>query len=38
MTGDIVGGEWQEQTREVPREKSDIVVRMPVPARKAADR
>ena len=38
MNGDIVGGEWQEQTRKVDYPKSDIVVRMPVPARKAADR
>ena len=35
MSGDIGGGEWQEQTREVPREKSDLVVRMPVPQRPA---
>jgi hypothetical protein len=38
MNGDIVGGEWQEQTRNMPEEKYDIVVRMPVPTRKAADR
>jgi hypothetical protein len=35
MTGDIIGGEWQEQTRNVPRDKSDLVVRMPVPQRRA---
>ena len=38
MSGDIVGGEWQEQTRDVEYPKSDLVVRMPVPARKPADR
>jgi hypothetical protein len=38
MTGDIIGGEWQEQTRNMPEEKYDLLVRMPVPARKAADR
>jgi hypothetical protein len=35
MSGDIGGGEWQEQTRNVPRDKSDLVVRMPVPQRPA---
>jgi hypothetical protein len=38
MSGDIVGGEWQEQTRDVDYPKSDLVVRMPVPARKPDDR
>ena len=38
MNGDIVGGEWQEQTRKVDYPKSDLVVRMPVPTRKPADR
>jgi hypothetical protein len=32
MSGDIVGGKWQEQTR-MPREKSALVVCMPVPLR-----
>ncbi|MFN9369813.1 MAG: hypothetical protein ACK6CT_13785 [Planctomycetia bacterium] len=36
MSGDIVGGEWQEQTRDVDYPKSDLVVRMPVPDRKPA--
>jgi hypothetical protein len=30
--GWIVGGEWQESQQEVDRQKSDIVVRIPVPA------
>ena len=34
MSGDIGGGEWQ-QTRGVLLEKSDLVVRMPVPQRPA---
>ena len=38
MNGDIVGGEWQEQTRKVDYPKSDLVVRMPVPTRKPDDR
>jgi hypothetical protein len=29
---------WQEQTRDVDYPKSDLVVRMPVPARKPDDR
>jgi len=36
MSGDIIGGEWQELTREVDYPKSDLVVRMPVPDRKPA--
>ena len=32
MSGDIIGGKWQEQTR-MPREKSALVVCMPVPLR-----
>lgn len=36
MSGDIIGGEWQEQTREVDYPTSDLVVRMPVPDRKPA--
>ncbi len=31
-SGWIVGGEWQESEQEVDRQKSDIVVRIPVPA------
>lgn len=35
LYGDIIGGEWQEQKREVHHTKSDLVVRMPVPGRAA---
>jgi hypothetical protein len=34
VTGWIVKGEWQEKRASVDSDKSDIVVRMPIPARK----
>ncbi len=33
MAGWIIDGEWQEVERDVPRDASDLVIRMPVPER-----
>ena len=34
FTGEIVKGEWQETDASADWKKSDIVIRMPIPARK----
>jgi hypothetical protein len=36
VAGWIVGGEWKDQSQDVDRKKSDLVVRMPVPPRPPA--